>query len=469
MILLIEATADVKSIFALLSQKVTKAKSKLVQKGELLIEKRTISGRVSKKHSLPHNNREFLCENVDPTRTKDNITIIKDDIGQVYHELFDNALAEYNAKQKRKDRIIKDYHEHIRHSRQEQEYHEVIFQIGNQDDTPCGSDMGKVATELLRDFTDGFQARNPHLRVFNAVIHLDEATPHIHIDFVPFATEQKRGLSTRVSLTKALEQQGFKGEGKFNTTCKLWIDSEKEVLAQLMRSRNIEWEQLGTHNEHLSVLDFKKQQRSREVAVLENKIECTDRQLQHRQELLNEVEDTIDKLDSEYQEKKEAVGQLDEDIAEKEATLAENTALLATVAKKASKIKDIDDIQVKKTMFGGNVSVAPDNFKKLTDLAKKQIASESKEKELNSKIATLKNEKQELADKNAQLEKENTALKQENSSLKSVREKLTIASLQKEISEWKNKYQKVLNFIEKINLTKQLQEFLKPRKHTLHR
>ena len=143
--------------------------------------------------------------------------------------------------------------------------------------------------------------------------------------------------------------------------------------------------------------------------------------------------------------------------------------LLATAAKKTSKIKDIDDIQVKKTMFGANVSVAPDDFKKLTDLAKKQIAAESKEKELNSKIATLKTEKQELADKNAQLEKGNTALKQENSSLKSVREKLTIASLQKEISEWKNKYQKMLDFIEKLNLTKQLQEFLKPIKRTLHR
>ncbi len=329
--------------------------------------------------------------------------------------------------------------------------------------------MGKVATKLLREFADGFQSRNPHLCVFNAVIHLDEATPHIHIDFVPFATEQKRGLSTRVSLTKALEQQGFKGEGKFNTACKLWIDSEKEVLAQLMRSRNIEWEQLGMHNEHLSVLDFKKQQRSREVAVLENKIECTNKQLKHRQQLLDEVEDTIDKLDSEYQEKKEAVGQLDDDIAEKEATLAESTALLATASKKTSKIKDIDDIQIKKTMFGGNVSVAPDDFKKLTDLAKKQIASESKEKELNERITMLKTEKQELTNKNAELEKENTALKQENSSLKSVREKLTIASLQKEISEWKNKYQKVLDFIEKLNLTKQLQEFLKPRTHNLRR
>ena len=120
-------------------------------------------------------------------------------------------------------------------------------------------------------------------------------------------------------------------------------------------------------------------------------------------------------------------------------------------------------------MFGGNISVAPDDFKKISDLAKKQIASESKEKELNSKIATLKAEKKELAEKNTALEKENTALKQENSSLKSVREKLTIASLQKEINEWKGKYQKLMSFIESLNLTKQLQQFLHPKTHNLRR
>ena len=434
----------------------------------MLIEKRTISGVIGK-GDLYHNNRNFIAENVDRTRVADNITILKEDVREVYHELFDTALTEYNAKQKRKDRIIKDYHEHIRHSRQEKEFHEVIFQIGNKDDTPCGSDVAVKATEALKQYAENFQQRNPHLRMFNAVIHLDEATPHLHIDFVPFATEQKRGLSTRVSLSKALEQQGFKGEGKLNTCSKLWIENEKQVLADIMKTLGIEWEQLGMHKPHLSVLDFKKQERSREVVVLENKIECTDRQLQHRQELLADVDNAIDRLDSEYQEKKEAVGRLDKDIAEKEATLAESTSLLATAAKKTSKIKDIDDIQVKKTMFGGNVSVAPDDFKKLTDLAKKQIAAESKETELKNRITTLKAEKKELSDKNAQLEKENTVLKQENSSLKSVREKLTIASLQKEISEWKNKYQKVMSFIENLGLKQKLEQFLHPKTHSLRR
>ncbi|MBQ7674363.1 MAG: plasmid recombination protein, partial [Alphaproteobacteria bacterium] len=146
--------------------------------------------------------------------------------------LFDDALKEFNARQTRKDRIIHDYREHIRHGRQEKEFYEVIFQVGNMEDTPVGSDAAKTATEILREFTEGFIKRNPHIRVFNAVIHLDEATPHVHIDFVPFATGQKRGLSTRNTLSKALEQQGFKGEGKLETNTKKWIESEKAALSR---------------------------------------------------------------------------------------------------------------------------------------------------------------------------------------------------------------------------------------------
>ena len=124
-----------------------------------------------------------------------------------------------------------------RHGRQEKEFYEVIFQVGNMDDTPVGSEAAKTATEILQEFTEGFIKRNPHLRVFNAVIHLDEATPHVHIDFVPFATGQKRGLSTRNTLSKALEQQGFKGESKLETNTKKWIEREKAALAEVMLTR----------------------------------------------------------------------------------------------------------------------------------------------------------------------------------------------------------------------------------------
>ena len=233
--------------------------------------KRSISGRIDK-GSIGHNNREFIASNVDRSRTHENITLVKEDIQQVYHELFDRALDEYNARQKRKDRRIKNYYEHINRSKQEKPFYEVIFQIGNTEDTHCGTPEAAVATNALRQFVEGFQERNPHIQVFNAVIHLDEETPHVHINFIPFATNQTRGLSTRNSLSKALEQQGFKGEGKNKTCTMQWVEHEKQILADTMQGYGIEWERLGTHEQHLDVLDYKKKMRAREVAVLESEV-----------------------------------------------------------------------------------------------------------------------------------------------------------------------------------------------------
>ena len=165
--------------------------------------------------------------------------MFQEDIKEIYHELFDEAPEEYNARQSRKDRRIKNYYEHIDHGKQEKPFYELLFQIGNTGDTHCGTPEADVATKALKEFVESFQERNPHIRVFNAIIHLDEDTPYVHLDFVPFATGQKRGLSTRNSLTKALEQQGFKGEGKLNTCTKLWVDSEKQALADIMKSYGI--------------------------------------------------------------------------------------------------------------------------------------------------------------------------------------------------------------------------------------
>ena len=114
---------------------------------------------------------------------------------------------------------------------------------------------------------------NPQLRVFSAHLHMDEATPHLHIDFVPFTTGSKRGLDTRVSLKQALATQGFKGGSRGDTEWSQWIQSEKEQLAAVMERYGIEWEHLGTHEKHLSVLDYKKQEREKEVAALGAKIE----------------------------------------------------------------------------------------------------------------------------------------------------------------------------------------------------
>ena len=234
--------------------------------------KRTISA-MSGPGVIAHNRRTYTAANVDRERTKDNIEYCCQDIKEVYHELFDEALEEYNAKQTRSDRRIEDYYEKIRSGKQEKPFYEVIFQIGSRDNMAVGTSEGDTAKEILDEFMLGFEERNPQLRVFSAHLHMDEATPHLHIDFVPFITGSKRGLSTRVSLKKALEAQGFKGEGKTSNERNLWIESEKEALADIMHRHGIKWERKGTHLEHLDVLNFKKEQRAREVAELEHRLE----------------------------------------------------------------------------------------------------------------------------------------------------------------------------------------------------
>lgn len=239
--------------------------------------RRTISGMVGK-GSLTHNNRDFIAENIDRNRTADNVTYCHEDLKQVYYDLFGEALERYNTKQKRNDRKIHDYYEHIRSGKQEKLFHEVIFQIGNVKDCAVGTAEGDIAKTVLDEFMKDFQERNPHLRVFAAHLHMDEATPHLHIDFVPFTTGSKRGLDTRVSMKKALEAQGFAGGSREDTELNQWINSEKVALSQVMERHGIEWEQLGTHNEHLSVIEFKKQERQAEVKKLEKSISKLQKQ-----------------------------------------------------------------------------------------------------------------------------------------------------------------------------------------------
>lgn len=233
---------------------------------------RTISAMVGK-GSVNHNSRKFRAENVDGTRTHLNIDYCNENIKTVYHELFDEALERYNAKQIRSDRKIKDYYEKIRSSKQEKPFHEIILQVGGKGNMNADTENGELAKQILDEYYQGFQERNPQLRVFSAHLHMDEATPHLHIDFVPFTTGSKRGLDTRVSLKQALATQGFKGGSRGDTEWSQWIQSEKEQLAAVMERYGIEWEHLGTHEKHLSVLDYKKQEREKEVAALGAKIE----------------------------------------------------------------------------------------------------------------------------------------------------------------------------------------------------
>ena len=225
------------------------------------------------KGSVNHNSRKFRAENVDGTRTCLNIDYCNENIKTVYHELFDEALERYNAKQTRSDRKIKDYYEKIRSSKQEKLFHEIILQVGGKGNMNADTENGELAKQILDEYYQRFQERNPQLRVFSAHLHMDEATPHLHIDFVPFTTESKRGLDTRVSLKQALAAQGFKCGTRGDTEWSQWVQFEKEQLAAVMERYGIEWEHKGTHEKHLSVLDYKKQERAKEVERLGAEIE----------------------------------------------------------------------------------------------------------------------------------------------------------------------------------------------------
>ena len=267
---------------------------------------------------VAHNRRTYFAENVDPTRTHLNVEYCYTPIEEAYHQLFDAALAEFNAKQKRKDRCIENYYEKIRDGKQEKPFYEVIFQVGNKDDMGTAGENAELAKTILDKFYRSFLERNPQLHVYSAHLHMDEATPHLHIDFVPYVSGWKgKGLDTKVSLKQALKALGFAGGSKRESELNQWINAEKEQLAAVMERHGIEWEQKGTHEEHLSVLDFKKQERSKEVAALEAaKQECqTDltemqEQLETAQTAVEAAEQRVQKAELTYQKQSRELNKL---------------------------------------------------------------------------------------------------------------------------------------------------------------
>ena len=248
------------------------------------------------KGSVAHNSRQFKAANVDPERTSLNRRYCNRNIKKVYEELFGEALEKYNAKQTRSDRKIKNYYEKIRTSKQEKTFTELVVQIGNHEDTNAQSEFGAKAAEILDEYMKGFQERNPHLRVFSAYLHMDESTPHLHIDFIPFTTGSKRGLETRVSLKSALAQQGITGGTKYETEWSVFTRREKEQLAEIMERHGIGWKQLDTHEEHLSVLDYKKKMRTQEVEELSTELEALQESKESVEEDIAEARERYDAL-----------------------------------------------------------------------------------------------------------------------------------------------------------------------------
>lgn len=296
------------------------------------------------KGSVNHNSRKFHAKNIDSERSYLNVEYCNEDVKDVYHELFDEALVRYNEKQTRSDRKIDDYYDKICFGKQEKPFHEIILQIGDKDNMGATTENGQLAAKVLDEYMRDFQRRNPTLRVFSAYLHMDEATPHLHIDFVPYTTGSKRGLDTRVSLKQALSALGFKGGTRSETELNQWVQHEKKQLAEIMLERGIEWEQKGTHEKHLSVLDFKKKERAKEVAELEAKKESLEEHnvaiLETSEKWLGELENLEQEIHSAQEVREEADKKAE--VAKKQAARYEKK-----LAEIAPMVKDMERFAVK--------------------------------------------------------------------------------------------------------------------------
>ena len=360
----------------------------------------TISGMMGP-GSISHNNRKFFAANVDQSRTEQNVTYCNDNLKQVYHEIFDEALAAYNAKKKKTRDKITDYYEHIRQGKQEKLFHEAIFQIGNLEDCGCGSPGGERAAAALKEFAESFRERNPHLRVFNMVLHMDEATPHLHVDFIPVATEQSRGLSTRVSMKQALKQQSFESQGRKQTEWNAWMDREKEVLTEIAQQHEFEIISLGSNRRHMELPEYR-------AAIQEAEA---------------------------VQEQTAAASQELADLKQKKTELtSEIRSLSGTVAalKAAERVQvDFDTIRPEKTLTGAVKGVTVEQIQQLKKVAMTGAAAKQTMVELKKKNAALEKENAEmqkkipstmdrlLEKKNLELlETRNFNLRQENKELK---------------------------------------------------
>ena len=278
---------------------------------------------------LTHNNREFISKNVVSERTSWNRIYQMESLEAAYENCFGEALRKYNAAQKRKDRQKENYQKEIEQSGNgEKLFYENIVQVGKKTDTPVVDEKGeltedaKAAIKVLEQYAITFQERNPSLYLFNCVLHLDEATPHLHIDYIPVAHGYKKGMETRNSLTKALQEMGFaKAVSRKQNETVAWQERERAFLTELCREQGIEIEVLGIQRENLSLPEYKAAMR--EVEVLEHRAEILDSQKERLEQQKEDLEQKTTELHGQVQEMEiyhqELLSQAQKQVKEMEA------------------------------------------------------------------------------------------------------------------------------------------------------
>ena len=279
---------------------------------------------VKGKGSITHNNRDFIADNVDRDRMAWNEYYVRQPIKEAYEQIFGPAVEEYNAKQKRKDRKISDYLTDIKNSgNKEKQFYEIVVQIGKKEDTGVLDDNGelseaaKAAKEILDEYARSFQQRNPNLYLFNAVLHMDEATPHLHLDYIPVAHGYKTKMHTRNSLTKALQEMGIEPATSRNDNETMhWQLREREFLMELCQERNLEVEILGEKRDNYTILEYKAARQAAEQLTAE--LEILNAEKQEVESIIAEANEQVNEKAELVEESKQQLEEINSQIEDKE-------------------------------------------------------------------------------------------------------------------------------------------------------
>ncbi|MGG0645092.1 plasmid recombination protein [Sporosarcina gallistercoris] len=366
--------------------------------------------KATNKTNIKHNNRTMNDKDkernshIDESRSHENVYLVQKNLKEVYQEEFGEALENYNAKQKRNDRKIDNYYEHIQSSKKTSLQQELIIQVGDKEDFSSKADFDK-ANEILKEWYSDFEKRNPQLKIYNAVIHNDEASPHMHVNFVPVAEGYKRGLEKQVSFDKAITQQDL-------TLDKVrpfehWREKEVQFLEKSLQERGIERKLVGT-NDYKDVNEYKEKK---------------------------DLEREIKQLEGDLSQRKTELKALTEKVSSE----------ISVPVKK--QMKSIEVPTGEKNLFGkekmktekrptGNVVLSEENYKKLVTAANQKeklthqivkvlntdFAKENKELKAENKV--IFKEWKSTIEENSQLKDENNSLKQRVGSLTSEIENL---------------------------------------------
>ena len=352
------------------------------------------------KGSLSHNNRTFIAENVVEERIVLDEFYIQETLEVAYDKAFGQAVEEYNLAQKRNDRKIDDYITKIKNSRNnEKVFYENVVQIGKMSDFGVVDENGNItenalkAKEILDEYVKTFQERNPNLYLFNAVLHMDEATPHLHLDYFPVAHGYKKGMKTRNSLTKALQEMGIeKAISKMDNETMHWQAREREYLTELCAERGIEIEILGVDRDDYTIPEYKAAMRAKDEAEAE--IEILNAEKVELSQSIQQVCDNLIVKDAELDDREEKLKEIEERLAvvqkkkEDSERIAENIAgddkkVNAEILKIKNEAVDLPNF------FGGTqmVKISKKSFEKLIKMSKAGVGLKNLSARYNEELA----------------------------------------------------------------------------------